>query len=523
MMSVLQSGLQRTFRRAEDVGNAVFTDRHNPFYQLGALAFFYFWLAAGTGIYLFIFFDTSVTQAYASVERLTHAQWFAGGVMRSVHRYASAAMAVTVTLHLLREFALGRFRTPRAFSWISGVPLLWLLFAAAIGGYWLVWDQLALYIAVTTTEWLDALPFFGGALARNFLAPHTVSDRLFSLLVFLHIALPLFLLGGMFIHIKRVKLARINPSKSLAWGTLSAMVAVAFVKPAVSMGPADLSHTPSGVNLDWVYLNVYPLIEKWGPAAVWALLVGLSTLLVAIPFLARKSAPVPGASAKPLPKLPAVVDPANCNGCGWCFKDCPYDAISMIPHTQKTHARQALVNADLCTACGICEGACPSATPFRSVAELVSGIEIPEYTLDTLKKQLDQALSANHGRASVVVFGCDHGAPVAALGAPDTTPISLPCIGLLPPSFADFVSRQPNVKGVMVTGCLQDDCFYRKGSEWTAQRFAGQRYPHLRTAAGQAKVKVCLAGPLDVACLADELRRFVSASPVASQAKEGAA
>ena len=108
--------------------------------------------------------------------------------MRSLHRYASGAMVVTVTLHLIREFVLGRFRGVRWFSWLSGVPLLWLLFAAGIGGYWLVWDRLAQFIAVATSEWIDWLPMFGDTLARNFLTDRSVSDRLFSLLVYLHIA-----------------------------------------------------------------------------------------------------------------------------------------------------------------------------------------------------------------------------------------------------------------------------------------------------------------------------------------------
>ena len=56
-------------------------------------------------------------------------------------------MVVTVTLHLLREFAKGRFRGAQTFSWVSGLPLLWLLFAAGIGGYWLVWDQFGQYVA----------------------------------------------------------------------------------------------------------------------------------------------------------------------------------------------------------------------------------------------------------------------------------------------------------------------------------------------------------------------------------------
>ena len=95
--------LQRGLRRVEAVFNVAFGPDWNPWYQLGALAFFCFWLVVVTGIYLFIFFDTSISAAYTSVQQITQAQWYAGGIMRSLHRYASGAMVVTVTLHLLRE------------------------------------------------------------------------------------------------------------------------------------------------------------------------------------------------------------------------------------------------------------------------------------------------------------------------------------------------------------------------------------------------------------------------------------
>jgi len=489
--------LQRGLRRVESVFNVAFGADWNPWYQLGALAFFCFWLAIVTGIYLFIFFDTSIKAAYPSVQQITEGQWYLGGIMRSLHRYASGAMVVTVTLHLLREFVLGRFHDVRWFSWVSGVPLLWLLFAAGIGGYWLVWDGLAQYIAVATTEWIEWLPVFGAGLARNFLTNSALSDRFFSLLVFLHIAIPLFLLLGMFIHIKRIKLARSTPARGLMIGTLTALVAMSLVRPATSMAPADLSFTVADVKLDWLFLNVYPLLDRFGPGAVWGLLGVVTAGLVALPWLWRAAPPA----------LPAVVDPKNCNGCSWCFKDCPYEAITMIPHSYKPGLRQAVVDPDLCTACGICEGSCPSATPFRNVEELVSGIEMPGYPLDRLRQQTAQALAAA-AEDVVFLFGCDCALDLTGMAGRDIKVVSLPCIGMLPPSFVDYVARQPNVNGVMVTGCHPADCFFRKGSEWTEQRFSGARMPHLRTSAGKNKVRIHWAGPHERVALQAAIESF---------------
>ena len=80
---------QRAFLALEKVFNAIFGDRLNPLYYLGAITYFLLWVVIGTGLYLYAFFETGVAAAYDSVEALTHGQWYAGGVIRSVHRYAS--------------------------------------------------------------------------------------------------------------------------------------------------------------------------------------------------------------------------------------------------------------------------------------------------------------------------------------------------------------------------------------------------------------------------------------------------
>ena len=59
----------------------IFGERLNPLYHLGALSYWLFWVVVASGLYLYAFFDTSVTGAYASVERLTHEQRWVGGIL----------------------------------------------------------------------------------------------------------------------------------------------------------------------------------------------------------------------------------------------------------------------------------------------------------------------------------------------------------------------------------------------------------------------------------------------------------
>ena len=106
-----QRALRYVFMRAEAVFNRAFGDKLNPLYHLGAITFFLFWIVCASGVYLYAFFDTSVEGAYRSVRALTHDQWFAGGIMRSVHRYASEATVLTMLLHMVRRLAFDPHRS----------------------------------------------------------------------------------------------------------------------------------------------------------------------------------------------------------------------------------------------------------------------------------------------------------------------------------------------------------------------------------------------------------------------------
>lgn len=491
-----QAGLA-LWRRAEHGIDAWSGSALNPMRHLGALGFLCFWLLALSGIVLYAVLDTSAEGAYRSIDLLSRQPWYLGGWLRSLHRYAADAFVITMLAHLLREWLYGRYRGFRRFSWLTGVPLPLFVLVCAIGGFWLNWDRLGQFSAIASAEWLDALPLFASPLTRNFISVASVSDRLFSLFVFIHLGVPLLLVFALWFHIQRISRAAVFPPLRVAAPATLALLALALALPVASQGPADLASVPAAPMLDWWLLFVHPLMYATSAATVWLLLGAAVLVLLALPWLGR-SVPAPVAQ----------VDPANCNGCKRCFDDCPYAAITMVPHPNGKFARQlAQVNADLCAGCGICVGSCPSATPFRSGAELLTGIDLPQLRLDSLRQALQRRLAAVAGTNPILVLGCDHGARVAALDAADVTSLGLICTGMLPPSFIEYALRS-GASGVLVTGCRNAGCEFRLGQRWTVERLRGQREPQLRGSVPRERIELAWADAGDEPRLAAALTRL---------------
>lgn len=500
-------GVARVLDWMEARFSTLFRPEHNPFHHLGALTVYCFWIALVTGLYLFIFYETSLVGAWTSVERITHEQWYAGGIMRSLHRYASAAAVLFMVLHLLREFVRGRYRGPRWFSWFTGIPLVWIVIIFGISGYWMVWDELAQYIAISTARLLDWLPIFSDPMSRTFLTNDSVSNRFFTLVAFIHlVGLPIILVLGIWFHLLRIRLPRINPPRALMAGSLGAMLVLSLVLPALSHPPADLDEVPRNLNIDWFYLAVFPLLSVTSEAVVWATVVGSSILLSALPWLL------------PVPK-PAVAEVhlPDCTGCGYCAEDCPYGAIDMVPRTDgRNFDVQARVDPSLCVGCGICTGSCPSSSPFRHREPLTTGIDLPSYSMDRIKSGLiignqEQGNQEQGNQGSVprlLVVGCDCSIAVERLDLPDVRTLSLPCTGMLPPAAIDYALRSAGYAGVVVTGCDNGDCYHRYGDHWTRSRIDRERMPTLRSRVPRQHLKVSWLKPTETDRLRAEIDAF---------------
>jgi coenzyme F420-reducing hydrogenase delta subunit/ferredoxin len=469
----------------------------NPLYHTGTIAVFSLAVALVTGIYLFLFYRVGTEAAHRSIEEIMAHPWGIGALVRSLHRYSSDAAMLAAVLHGLKMFLNDRFWGPRWIGWVSGLSLLALVWVTSATGYWLVWDKQAQVLSVTVAKLLDVLPVFGEPLVRTFLDADRIQNFLFFLVLFIHVTIPLLLGAAYWLHVMRLSRARFMPPRIVLWVTAAALLIASLLRPALSGPPADLSRLPGTIPIDWFYFFYFPLTRldpRWG----WGLLLATGMAALMVPWALRGRAPAR-----------ARVENIACTGCTRCWKDCPYEAIVMVPRHDGTRYKQvAVVNPAKCVGCGICVGACDSA-----------GILLGDQPVSLLGQAVTTRLrtvGARTGRAPVLVYTCRlrrgltgrldaEGTPA---GLPGVTVMGLPCVGTLHP---DMISKtiEAGADGVFVAGCIPEDCPFREGSRWLADRLAGQRLPSLR-GVPEGRLRVRWYSPVEVGRFLRDVSAFQS-------------
>ncbi len=161
---VSRSGLEDFI--AETAKKTVPKHALNPVYCLGGITFVAFLLLAFTGIFLANYYEPSVIEAQASVQRITVEIPF-GFYARSIHAWSANIMGIAILLHTLRVFVTGSYKKPRELTWIGGVVLMILTFSFILSGYILPLDTRSVFTLDILSDvfgWVQSIPIVGGLL-----------------------------------------------------------------------------------------------------------------------------------------------------------------------------------------------------------------------------------------------------------------------------------------------------------------------------------------------------------------------
>jgi len=342
----------------EDGINIAITSKYNPLYYHGALPQFYLWVLFLSGLLLFAYYIPTIDNAYlsnklvnawTSVQYITNSLPF-GGVIRGMHRYSGDAMVLFIFLHAIRVWFTDRYRQYRWIQWVTGVILLLMVLFIGQTGYYLVWDERSLLLTRMTVSALDALPIIGGPLKTWFLNGDTITNLTLSNFLFIHIGLSFALLFVLWLHYVRMTRPVITPPPAVNFILVAAILLIVFLVPFSSGPMANLNSQPNSYDVDWFFLFNYWLMGHMPMAVFWISMTALAVGATILPWFVKTITP---------PVTPAEVVISKCTGCSLCYRDCPYQAIEMVPAPAGSRFKLlATVNVPRCSSCGICVGSC---------------------------------------------------------------------------------------------------------------------------------------------------------------------
>ena len=115
----------------------------NIFYCFGGIVLTTFILQVVTGLGLTLYYSPTSLTAYNSIEYLITKVHF-GSFIRSLHRWSSSIMLLSLILHTFRVYLTGGLKKPREMIWLSGILLSFTALSFGVTGYSLPWDQIAI-------------------------------------------------------------------------------------------------------------------------------------------------------------------------------------------------------------------------------------------------------------------------------------------------------------------------------------------------------------------------------------------
>ncbi|HEY9755685.1 MAG TPA: cytochrome b N-terminal domain-containing protein [Oculatellaceae cyanobacterium] len=347
----------------EDIVNKIATSKYNPFYYHGALPQFYLWVLYLSGLLLFAYYIPTIDNAYlsataehvinawTSVQYITNTLPF-GAVVRGIHRYAGDAMVITILIHAIRVWFTDRYRQYRWVQWLSGIALLAMVFFIGQTGYYLVWDERSLALCRMTVSAFEGVPIIGAGLKQWFLNGQSITNFTMSNFLFIHIGLSFALLFGLWVHYVRMTRPVLTPPPAINYMLVGIILAFVFIFPIKSGIMASLNGSPTNFEIDWWFLWPYALLNSLNVGMFWVAMVVGTILVCALPAplaIFTKTAPIDAAEV--------VLN--KCTGCSLCAKDCPFQAIEMVPAPAGSRFKLlATVAPYRCSSCGVCVGAC---------------------------------------------------------------------------------------------------------------------------------------------------------------------
>lgn len=257
-------------------------------YYWGGLSLFFFIVQALTGALLLIYYRPG-PEAFDSVRQITYETSF-GWLIRSFHSWAANLMVAAIFVHMFSVYFMKAYRSPREFSWWSGMILLIITMVFGFSGYLLPMNELSYFATKVGLEIPTSAPVIGPVIADIVRAGPEVSaftvQRFFALHVVVLPALFIPILGFHLWLIQKNGNA-VPPSeearpvaerKSIpffpnffmkdlaAWLiALNVLALLAAVFPwELGVRADELKPAPPGIHPEWYFMSSFQILKVFG-------------------------------------------------------------------------------------------------------------------------------------------------------------------------------------------------------------------------------------------------------------------
>jgi cytochrome b6 len=306
--------------------------RHTFWYYFGGMTLFLFMIQVATGILLLLYYRPSAGEAFESIQFIMTEVEF-GWLVRSIHSWSANLMIFAMFIHLFSALLLNAYRRPREMTWLSGCGLLGLSLGFGFTGYLLPWNELAYFATRVGTEIPGVVPVVGPFLRRLLRGGEDVTGATLTRFYGIHVAiLPAIVTVVLGLHLFLVqKHGMSRPPRGdglekrtmpffpnfflrdlVGWlCALGVLAALAAYFPAELGKKADpFQPAPIGIKPEWYFMAMFQTL-KLLPAHILGIegeLLGvlgfgiIGLMLIAMPFLDRRPAPVTASSRRRVPR-----------------------------------------------------------------------------------------------------------------------------------------------------------------------------------------------------------------------------